>query len=174
MLEQSQIDDFQRNGAVLLKGVFADFVETAREAIEENMQNPSWRERTYRPDDGGQAFFQDYVVWDQFDGYHVCFMITFWSKNPGIRSSPRGIRISLITCAKGVKASVFGSRWIISQGNERLNISRVRTDGVKISNHSVLMEPTCSKGTQARWCQTLITCGMNWISWGGKWNQGMQ
>ena len=71
MLEQSQIEDFQKNGAVLLKGVFADFVETAREAIEENMQNPSWRERTYRPDDGGQAFFQDYVVWDQFDGYRA-------------------------------------------------------------------------------------------------------
>ncbi len=58
MLEQSQIDDFQKNGAVLLKGVFADFVETAREAIEENMQNPSWRERTYRPDDGGRRFFR--------------------------------------------------------------------------------------------------------------------
>jgi len=71
MLDQSQIDDFQKNGAVLLKGVFADFVDTARDAIEENMQNPSWRERTYRPDDGGQAFFQDYVVWDQFDGYRA-------------------------------------------------------------------------------------------------------
>ena len=58
MLEQSQIDDFQKNGAVLLKGVFADFVETAREAIEENMQNPSWRERTYRPDDGDKRFFR--------------------------------------------------------------------------------------------------------------------
>jgi len=57
MLEQSQIDDFQKNGAVLLKGVFADFVETAREAIEENMQNPSWRERTYRPGDGGTSVF---------------------------------------------------------------------------------------------------------------------
>ena len=41
MLEQSQIDDFQKNGALLLKGVFAEFVEIAREAIEENMQNPS-------------------------------------------------------------------------------------------------------------------------------------
>jgi hypothetical protein len=29
MLDQSQIDDFQKNGAVLLKGVFADFVDTA-------------------------------------------------------------------------------------------------------------------------------------------------
>ncbi len=71
MLDQTTIDTFQREGAVLLKGVFRDFVEGARTAIEENMANPSWRERTYRPDDGGQAFFQDYVVWDQFDGYRA-------------------------------------------------------------------------------------------------------
>ena len=71
MLDQSKINEFQQNGAVLLKGVFAEFVENARTATEENMKNPSWRERTYRPDDGGQAFFQDYVVWDQFDGYRA-------------------------------------------------------------------------------------------------------
>ncbi len=71
MLDQTTIDTFQREGAVLLKGVFRDFVEGARTAIEENIANPSWRERTYRPDDRGQAFFQDYVVWDQFDGYRA-------------------------------------------------------------------------------------------------------
>ncbi len=71
MLDQTTIDPFQREGAVLLKGVFRDFVEGARTAIEENIANPSWRERTYRPDDRGQAFFQDYVVWDQFDGYRA-------------------------------------------------------------------------------------------------------
>ena len=71
MLTQNQIDDFTSDGAVLLKGAFTDFVEGARRAIEENMKSPSWRERTYRPDDGGQAFFQDYVVWNQFDGYRA-------------------------------------------------------------------------------------------------------
>lgn len=60
---------FSTNGAVLLKGAFSDFVEEAQVAIEENIKNPSWRERTYKPDDGGQAFFQDYVVWNKFDGY---------------------------------------------------------------------------------------------------------
>ena len=69
MLTQNQIDNFTSDGAVLLKGAFTEFVEDARHAIEENMKSPSWRERTYRPDDGGQAFFQDYVVWNQFDGY---------------------------------------------------------------------------------------------------------
>ncbi len=69
MLTEAQIDTFRTAGAVLLQGVFGDFVDGARAAIEQNKANPSWRERTYRPDDGGAAFFQDYVVWDQFDGY---------------------------------------------------------------------------------------------------------
>lgn len=71
MLDQTTIDTFQTQGAVLLKGVFADHVDSTRAAIEENIAAPSWRERTYRPDDGGQAFFQDYVVWDKFDGYRA-------------------------------------------------------------------------------------------------------
>lgn len=74
MLSQTQIDDFARDGAVLLKGVFIDFLAGAREAIEQNMKTPSWRERTYHPDDGSQAFFQDYVVWNQFDGYRNLVM----------------------------------------------------------------------------------------------------
>ena len=68
-LTQQQIDHFQTDGVVLLKGVFSDFVEEAQQAVDENMAAPSWRERTYHPEDGGQAFFQDYVVWNQFDGY---------------------------------------------------------------------------------------------------------
>jgi len=75
-LTQDQIDTFQNSGVVLLKGVFADQVAAAREAIEQNKANPSWRERTYRPEDAsstssGAAFFQDYVVWNQFDGYRA-------------------------------------------------------------------------------------------------------
>jgi len=69
MLIDDQIASFQRDGAVLLKGMFADYVENARTAIEENKANPSWRERTYLPDDGSTPFFQDYCVWSQFDGY---------------------------------------------------------------------------------------------------------
>ncbi len=69
LLSDVQVEQFQSKGAVLLKGVFLDWVESAQAAIEENKSNPSWRERTYRPDDGGAPFFQDYCVWSQFDGY---------------------------------------------------------------------------------------------------------
>ncbi|MGB0412595.1 MAG: phytanoyl-CoA dioxygenase family protein [Pikeienuella sp.] len=70
-ISDQMIEDFDRDGVVLLKGAFTDYVEGVREAIEENKANPSWRERTYKPDDGGQPFFQDYCVWDQFDGYRA-------------------------------------------------------------------------------------------------------
>ncbi len=69
MITEQQITDFERDGAVVLKGVFNDWIEGAREAIEENKANPSWRERTYNPEDGSSPFFQDYCVWNQFDGY---------------------------------------------------------------------------------------------------------
>jgi len=51
MLDPRQIQQFEDDGAILLKGVFTDYVATVRAAIAENMARPSWRERTYRPED---------------------------------------------------------------------------------------------------------------------------
>ena len=39
MLTHEQIDAFQTDGAVLLKGVFTEYVEGIRQAIEENKAN---------------------------------------------------------------------------------------------------------------------------------------
>lgn len=71
LISNEQIASFQENGVVLIKGLFQPFVSAAREAIEQNKANPSWRERTYRPDDGSAPFFQDYCVWSKFDGYRA-------------------------------------------------------------------------------------------------------
>ena len=57
-ITSEHIKQFSTNGAILLKGAFSEFVEDVQNAIEENIKNPSWRERTYNPDDGGQAFFR--------------------------------------------------------------------------------------------------------------------
>ena len=57
-ITDDHINEFKENGAVLLKGAFSEYVDSARMAIEENIEKPSWRERTYRPDDDGQAFFR--------------------------------------------------------------------------------------------------------------------
>lgn len=62
---------FERDGVVVLRDVFGPWVEGVREAIEQNQADPSWRERTYRADDGSAPFFQDYCVWRRFAGYRA-------------------------------------------------------------------------------------------------------
>lgn len=71
LIPDSDVDTFARDGVVLIRSAFAGYVDGARDAIEQNKANPSWRERTYRPDDGGAPFFQDYCVWAQFPGYEA-------------------------------------------------------------------------------------------------------
>ncbi len=66
---QKACDDFARDGFVLLRGVFAAYVEDLRKAMAENHAAPSWRQRTYQPEGDAAPFFQDYGVWDQFAGY---------------------------------------------------------------------------------------------------------
>ena len=66
------VSSFQQDGVVFLRDVFGPWVEGVRRAIEQNKANPSWRERTYRPQTGSEAeFFQDYCVWSHFSGYRA-------------------------------------------------------------------------------------------------------
>jgi len=68
-LEPGTIESFAAEGAAVLRGVFADWVETLRAGIERNMASPSWRERTYEPADGSARFFQDYAGWARIPEY---------------------------------------------------------------------------------------------------------
>lgn len=63
------IEAFQRDGVVLLPGLLADHVAALQEAVALNMANPSPFERTYKPDDGSAAFFQDFCNWPRIAGY---------------------------------------------------------------------------------------------------------
>jgi len=57
---QDQIDTFQRDGVVLIKGLFADHVETLRAGIERNMAEPGpYAAENLKAGEGGR-FFDDY------------------------------------------------------------------------------------------------------------------
>ena len=72
LISNDLIEVFEADGVVVLRDVFTSWVEGVRQAIEENKLNPSWRERTYRPEEGdGCEFFQDYCVWANFSGYRA-------------------------------------------------------------------------------------------------------
>ena len=75
LVSSEVVSTFQHDGVVFLRDVFGPWVEGVRRAIEQNKANPSWRERTYRPQTGsGSEFFQDYCVWSHFSGYRALVM----------------------------------------------------------------------------------------------------
>lgn len=59
----TDVDAFQRDGAVVLRGVFADWVEPLRHGMATVHATPSALERSYQPRDGSAPFFQDFCRW---------------------------------------------------------------------------------------------------------------
>jgi ectoine hydroxylase-related dioxygenase (phytanoyl-CoA dioxygenase family) len=56
------VQAYQRDGVVLVKGLWADWVEMLRAGIARNMANPSQPMPTLKPGEAG-AFFDDYCNW---------------------------------------------------------------------------------------------------------------
>ena len=60
---QEMIDTYQREGVVLVKGLWADWVDTIRAGIERNMAEPGpYAAENLKPGEGGR-FFDDYCNW---------------------------------------------------------------------------------------------------------------
>jgi ectoine hydroxylase-related dioxygenase (phytanoyl-CoA dioxygenase family) len=64
-LAEADIERFQADGAIVLRGVFSDWIEPLRKGVDANMASPSQYERTVKPADGGAWFFQDYCNWQR-------------------------------------------------------------------------------------------------------------
>ena len=63
--EKYNIDLFKNTGAIVLRGVFKEWVQPLKEGIKFLMENPSPRERSYTPSDGTAPFFQDLCNWQR-------------------------------------------------------------------------------------------------------------
>lgn len=65
LLTQDHIDTYRRDGAVLIKGLWADHVETLRRGIAANMASPGpYAAENLKPGEGGR-FFDDYCNWER-------------------------------------------------------------------------------------------------------------
>jgi ectoine hydroxylase-related dioxygenase (phytanoyl-CoA dioxygenase family) len=71
LVNEALINTYQADGCAVLRGVFGPWIEGLKAGITENMASPSFRERTYRPDDGSAPFFQDFCNWDRIPGYRA-------------------------------------------------------------------------------------------------------
>ena len=64
LLTQGDIDAFQRDGVILVKGLFADHVETLRAGIARNMSAPGpYAAENLKSGEAGR-FFDDYCKLD--------------------------------------------------------------------------------------------------------------
>ena len=68
ILKQADVDRFRDDGAVLLKGVFADWADTLQAGLERNLREPDATAR-YHKGDGESAFFNDYCNWARIPEY---------------------------------------------------------------------------------------------------------
>ncbi len=63
LLTQTDIETFQRDGVVLIRGLFKDHVDALRRGIDRNMAEPGeYAAENLKPDEGGR-FFDDYCNW---------------------------------------------------------------------------------------------------------------
>lgn len=69
LIDAETIAAFQRDGAVALRGVFRDWVETLRRGVDANIADPAPEARIYRGDQGGGRFLVDYCNWRRFPDY---------------------------------------------------------------------------------------------------------
>lgn len=65
LLTPEDIETFQRDGVVVVRGLFKDHVETIRAGIERNMSEPGeFAAENLKPGEGGR-FFDDYCNWQR-------------------------------------------------------------------------------------------------------------
>jgi ectoine hydroxylase-related dioxygenase (phytanoyl-CoA dioxygenase family) len=69
ILNNSQVQSFEKDGVVLIKGVFKDWVETLRSGIDSNMQSPGPYGKNYTKEGAGGQFFGDYCNWQRIGEY---------------------------------------------------------------------------------------------------------
>lgn len=62
---------FEADGAILLPGLFAEWVDGLRDGITQLMAKPSPLERSYHPEGDRAPFFQDLCNWQRFDPFRA-------------------------------------------------------------------------------------------------------
>jgi ectoine hydroxylase-related dioxygenase (phytanoyl-CoA dioxygenase family) len=69
LVGQEQVDGFHADGAVALRGVFGDWIETLRAGVERNLAEPGPDARVYESEGAGGRFVGDYCNWDRIPEY---------------------------------------------------------------------------------------------------------
>ena len=82
VVTDSMVEEFEQQGVIVVRGVFAEWVETLARGVTAVMADPSPLERSYKPSDGSAPFFQDYCNWQRVGAFR-----SFVFESPASRTS---------------------------------------------------------------------------------------
>ena len=68
-ISRADVEEFQQQGVTVLRGVFADWVDTLRRGVERNLAEPGPYTKGYTPEGGSGRFFGDYCSWQRIPEY---------------------------------------------------------------------------------------------------------
>lgn len=71
LVTQEMIDTYQQDGVVLIKGLFADHVETLREGVAANMAEPGPYASENKKEGETGRFFDDYCNWSRIEQFQT-------------------------------------------------------------------------------------------------------
>ena len=71
LLDADQIAAYRRDGVIVLRGIFRDWVEPLGAGVARNMAEPSAGVRIYHGPDGSGLFFGDYCNWARIPEYRA-------------------------------------------------------------------------------------------------------
>jgi len=92
LITQDHIDSFQREGVVLVKGLFADYVDLIRKGIEVNMAEPGpYAAENLKEGEAGR-FFDDYCNWTRIAEFETV-----------VRQSPAAEVAADLMCSNAVQ-----------------------------------------------------------------------
>lgn len=72
-LSGDTVEEFNRNGAIVLRGVFTDWMDTLRNGVEQNLSEPGEFGKVYTSEGETGKFFGDYCNWQRIDSYRKFF-----------------------------------------------------------------------------------------------------
>jgi ectoine hydroxylase-related dioxygenase (phytanoyl-CoA dioxygenase family) len=70
LITDNQVNDYQRDGVLLLKGAFQDWIPLLSRGAESNARNPSERALTHTADTQTGKFLEDFCSWQRIREYY--------------------------------------------------------------------------------------------------------
>ena len=91
-LSQKQINDYQKNGAVIIKNIFKDWIEPLRNGFQKVLDKPSLYGRENVNENDGR-FFEDYCNWARVEEFKDCIFNSIAAQIVAEATSSKSIQI---------------------------------------------------------------------------------